>query len=72
MDSVDGHYLKHSFLTRPQATSPYESLPTASASGPARDADPRDPTALETEPWSGDSSHPSLTTETFRSQLPTL
>ena len=43
---IDGHYLKHSVLTRPQATSPHKSLPRTSASGPGRDADPHDPTVL--------------------------
>lgn len=68
--TVDGHYLKHSVLTRPRATSPRESLPSASASGPGRDADPRDPTALWKEAWRGDRPSPSLTTETLK--FPTL
>ena len=37
------HYLKPSFLTEPQAMSTQDSLPTASAKGPARGADLCDP-----------------------------
>lgn len=43
------YYLKPSFLTRPQAMSTQDSLPTASTNGPARDADLCDPAALHKE-----------------------